>query len=782
VDPVSIVIPCYNPGRWLLDAVRSARAQTYAQVEIVLVDDGTSHAEALDCIRLAATRVDRFLRQTNRGLPAARNAGIRAAGGRFIVPLDADDIIEPRYVAECMAAVSAAESAFVYSDCRIFGEQHYLETLPEYNLYDLLDRNSLTYAALIRREEWELAGGYDESMRNGYEDWEFWLRLGAANRFGRRLPRPLFRYRRRKGSLYDVALAHHAEIVAYIQSRHPELYDDRQRARIKALWAPAVRFAGPRPAEPQTIEDICFDEAEAEAARPGGAAEAPAWLLPGSNGLDRHSGELAALAVWAGQPVRGLPDGSVAMSRRYAAKHRQLFERGIPSGGVTAPQPTPAATRHWSKLHRHLANAELLSLEVWALHPVESALRLIPLRFKERMNSWLGRPLFDLSFYLRFQPKTLLIENTLSQPLRYFPRPSPGRMRVALITPHLGHGGAEQVLLELASALPADRFEVLLLATQSTDDRWIGRWRQSVAHVYDLARAVPAQKTVAAIYTIVTNWNCGAVVVQNSLAGYAALPHIARDLPGARLMDVVHSVDEKWDLVSVTAGLARQIDVRVAVSDAVRQRLLACGTPGDRIELVRNGIDLERFRPRAETAAPERKRILFAGRLDPVKRPWLLVDIAGELLALRKKKDFVFVVAGEGPEAARLRAGVERQGLEGVFELLGHVEDMPPLMAAADVVVLPSRSEGVPLTVIESFACSTPVVASNVGAVAEVLDSTCGVLIDPAGREASTFAAAIDRLLDQPALCRAMGEAGRRKVAAEYDLRRAREAYRRLFD
>ena len=780
MDLVSIVIPCYNPGRWLLEAVASARAQTYAQVEIVLVDDGTSQADALDWVRTAATRVDRFLRQTNRGLPAARNAGVRAASGRFVVPLDADDMIEPRYVAECMAAISAADAAFVYSDCRVFGERHYLETLPEYNLYDLLDRNSLTYAALIRREGWELVGGCDESMRNGYEDWEFWLRLGAANRFGRRLPQPLFRYRRRKGSLYDVALSHHAEIVAYMQSRHPELYDDRARARIKALWAPAVRFAGPRPAEPQTIEDVCFDEAEAP--RPCGMAEAPAWLVPGANGLDRHSGELAALAVWAGQSSRGLPDGSMAMSRKYAAKHRRLFERGIPPGGAAAPRPAPTATPYWSTLHRHLANAELLSLEVWALHPVESALRLIPLRFKERMNRWLGRPLFDLSFYLRFQPKTLLIENALSRPLRYFPRPSPGRMRVAFITPHLGHGGAERVLLELASVLPADRFEVLLLATQSTDDRWIGRWRQSVAHVYDLARAVPAQKTVAAIYTIVTNWNCAAVVVQNSLAGYAALPHLARDLPQVRLIDVVHSVDEKWDLISVTAGLARQFDARVAVSDAVRQRLLACGTPGDRIELVRNGIDLERFRPRAETAAPERKRILFAGRLDAVKRPWLLVDIAAELLALRKQPDFVFVVAGEGPEAGRLRAGVGRQGLEGVFELLGHVEDMPPLMAAADVVLLPSRSEGVPLSVIESLACATPVVASNVGAVAEALDSTCGVLIDPAGREASAFAAAINRLLEQPALCRAMGEAGRRKVAAEYDLRRAREAYRRLFD
>lgn len=779
MDLVSIVIPCYNPADWLLDAIASARAQTYPRVEIVLVDDGTNQAEAIEYVRSAATRVDRFLRQTNRGPSAARNAGVRACSGRFLVPLDADDILDASYVAECVAAMSAAEPAFVYTGCRAFGERHYLDTLPEYNLYDLLDRNTLTYAALIRRDDWEMVGGEDESMRFGYEDWDLWLRLGAANRFGRRLRKPLFHYRKRTGSFSDTALVHHAENVAYIESRHPELYGKPHRARLKAIWAPAVRFAGPRPAEPQTIEDVCFSEVDATP--PDGAAEAPAVLVPGSNGLDRQSGELAALAVWVGLPSLRLADGSMAMSQQYAAKHRHLVDRSAPPGDGSAPSPAPTQARYLNTVHRHLANAELLSPTVWALHPVESALRLVPLRLKEYINRWSGRPVFDLSFYLRFQPRSLLIENTLSEPLRYYPRASPDRVRVAMITPHLGPGGAERVLLEMAGVLPADRFEVLLLATQSTNDRWRERWRQRVSQVYDLARVVPAGKTVAAVYTIVTNWNCAAVLVQNSLAGYAALPHIARELPDVRLMDVVHAVDENWDLISVTAALARQFDVRVAVSDVVRSRLLACGTPADRVALVRNGVDLERFRPRPDTAARERRRILFAGRLDPVKRPTLMIEIAGELLSRRKRADFVFVVAGDGPESARLRAGVRRKGLDAVFELLGHVEDVQPLMAAADIVLLPSRSEGVPLTVVESLACATPVVASNVGAVSEALDSSCGVLIEPNAREASAFAAAIDRLLNSPGLCRSMGENGRKKVAAEYDLRRAREAYRGLF-
>jgi len=778
VDLVSIVIPCYNPGEWLLEAVASARAQTYPRIEIVLVDDGTDKADGRHRIRSAAAKADLVLEQANLGLPAARNAGMRAAHGRFVLPLDADDVLEPRYVAECVAAISTPDPAFVYTDCRVFGERHYVDTLPGYNLYHLLDRNFLTYAALIQKHDWELVGGYDESMRLGYEDWEFWLRLGAANRFGRRVPRPLFRYRKRKGSLYDVALAHHAEIVAYIQSKHPELYDHHHRAGVKALWAPAVCFDGPRPTEPQTIDDVRFT-GEAEVAPLSGADEAPAWLAPGSSAVDRQSSELAALAVWAGRQWLRLPDGSMAMSREYVARHKDHSKRRVQPGRLA---PKPGGTRYWNTLHRHLANAELLSWTAWARHPLRSTLRLIPLRLKERINLALGRPLFDLSFYLRFQPQSLSIDDALSQPLRYCPRESSDRVRVALITPHLGPGGAENVLLELAGVLPADRFEVLLLATQSTENSWSERWRLSVAHVYDLAQIVPPQKTVAAVYSIVTNWKCSAVLVQNSLAGYAAFPHIRRDLPHTKLMDVVHSVDESWDLTAVTSGLARLIDVRVAVSDAVRSRLLACGTPESSVSVVRSGVDLEQFRPELRSRTNARKQILFAGRLDPVKRPLLLVDIARELLSLRNDRDFVFVIAGDGPEAPSMRAGVRRRGLEGVFEFLGHVESMPPLISAADLVLLPSRSEGMPLIVLEALACGTPVVASRVGAIAELVDSSCGVLIEPAHGEASAFAAAIDQLLNHPDTCRTMGEAGRKRVAAEHDLRRARQAYATLFE
>ncbi len=144
----------------------------------------------------------------------------------------------------------------------------------------------------------------------------------------------------------------------------------------------------------------------------------------------------------------------------------------------------------WLELRRHLINAELLSWHVWLRHPARSTARVIPLRIKEPINKAAGRPIFDLSFYLQFQPNSLPDFNIAINRIEY-PPPPDGVKRVALVTPHLGLGGAEAVLFEIASALCGPGFETMLIATHSRDNRWRQNWNAKVAHVYDLASAVP---------------------------------------------------------------------------------------------------------------------------------------------------------------------------------------------------------------------------------------------------------------------------------------------------
>jgi glycosyltransferase involved in cell wall biosynthesis/GT2 family glycosyltransferase len=784
MDLVSIVIPCRNPSSCLLEAVASAKAQTHEPVETILVNDGTDLPASEAVLEAASRRVDRYIEQAHHGLAAARNAGIRAASGSFVVPLDSDDLLAPEYVAECLGALRAhPEAAFVYTDYRVFGDQNYTERLPEYNLYGLLENNIVTYAALIRREDWAAAGGDDESFSQGYEDWEFWLRLAARGRFGHRLSKVLFSYRRHGRSLWDVAREHHAELAGEIQSRHPELYEYSARARIKSRWEPAVCVAGARPLAEQTIQD--WERADSMRGRDLlDASRAEAFLIPSEEATDPQTVEIAALAVWGGKASLRLPDGSVAMSRQALRRQADIREvRPEESWGHREDWPSrlarlPAPFRN---VRRHLVNAGLLSVQAWLKHPLRSACTLIPLRLKEGVNRRLGRRVFDLSFYLRFQPGSVLSTDSLVTPLRYFPRSQTARRRLCLITPHFGPGGAENMLLEIAGALDRSRYEILAIATQSRDARWLSRWRERADHVYDLSRLVSPDRLVAAVYSIVRNWRVDAVLVQNALAAYSAIPQLKMQMPGMRIMDLVHAVGAKWDLVSRTAEVGPYIDTRVVVSEAARDHLRRFGLEDQKIRLIRPGIDLERFRPASSHTGSGLKRVLFAGRLDPVKRPVLLPAIARALLRRRPNEDFRVVVAGDGPEDGPLRAQVRRAGVDRLFEFLGYVVDLAPVIAESELLIVPSREEGIPLVILEALACSKPVVASKVGAITEALDETSGLLIAPADGEADAFAEAIHRLLEDPGLRAEMGAAGRRKVEAEFDLRRARQAYQELF-
>lgn len=743
MDPlVSIVIPTYNPANFLLEAIASASEQTYTTTEVILVNDGSNKnkREIGAILDQASQLVTTYIEQPNRGLGAARNAGFRAAQGDFVAPLDADDLLEPAYLTECLAALNDSDAAFAYTDFRVFGTANYVERSGEYNLYRLTDRNYLAYAALIRKRDWQACGGYDETGKClGYEDWEFWLRLGARNRFGRYVPKPLFRYRKHGLSLYDSARARHDEYVRYIQSIHRELYEYENRARLKARWSPAVSIIAREPVTNQTIEDI-------QVIAPGESPLSSTVLDATVAMLEPEAAELAALASWSG--------------RAYQQAH--------------APDASAG-----SQLHRHLLNAELLSLQSWTHHPVRSLARLIPLRIKERLNQFAGRPVFDLSFYLQFQPNSLLLEDAVIDPLVYYPRAT-GRARVAWVTTQLGPGGAEAVLYDLASTLCSSRFETLLFAAQSRDDRWLEKWRKRVDHVYDLARAVGPDRMTAALCSAIANWRCDYLVLQNSLYAYSALPYVKKLLPGVRIIDVNHYIDADWDQVAATAPTAQFIDVRIALAGSVSERLIAAGTPESKILLVRNGVDLERFRPSPKPAGVV-PRILFAARLTARKRPLFLIDVARELGALRPQREFQFLIAGDGPEEARFRQRVHKLGLDSRFDFRGQVEDLAPLLAACDLLIIPSRSEGVPLVLLEALASARPVVASKVGSIPEVLDSSCGVLIERLD-DARAFARAIHSLLDAPELRERMGAAGRRKVEANHDIRQTRAAFASLFD
>jgi len=196
VPLVSIIIPCHNDGEYLPATVSSAKAQTYPDTQIVIVDDASTDLGT--CVLLQQLAADGLtvLASEGRGVSAARNTGIRHCRGEYILPLDADDAIHPTYVSKAVAVLDARpEIGICYCRAELFGLKSGPWRLPSYSLEEMLVENIIFASALFRRSDWEAVGGFDESLLIGLEDHAFWLSLLARGVSVHRLDEVLFRYR-----------------------------------------------------------------------------------------------------------------------------------------------------------------------------------------------------------------------------------------------------------------------------------------------------------------------------------------------------------------------------------------------------------------------------------------------------------------------------------------------------------------------------------------------------------------------------------------------------------
>jgi glycosyltransferase involved in cell wall biosynthesis len=220
---------------------------------------------------------------------------------------------------------------------------------------------------------------------------------------------------------------------------------------------------------------------------------------------------------------------------------------------------------------------------------------------------------------------------------------------------------------------------------------------------------------------------------------------------------------------------ARFVDRFIAVSRANARYLIEeKGLPAPKVVVVENGCDLRRFAavPSAAAVRPELGLagpgpvLVVVGRLEPQKGHHVLLDALPAVRAEFPSARLVCV--GEGAERTALEAQAARLGLNGCVRFVGFRPDVPRWLAAADVVVLPSFYEGLPLAAIEALAASRPVVATAVDGTPEVVvDGRTGLTVAPGDSRA--LAEAIRRLLREPLLARRLAQAGRRWVEERFD-------------
>lgn len=198
---VSVVIPCFNAGRHLDEAVQSALEQTWSNLEVVIVDDGSSDGATQRLLSAAGWPRTRIFHQPNAGPSAARNRAIREARGKYILPLDGDDTIEPTYVEKAVAVLNGRpEIGCVYCKAMKFGAEEGPWNLPPYRIEELAIDNVIFVTALFRKADWQAIGGFDERLRHGVEDYDFWVKMVASGKGVVQLDEFLFNYRVQKKS------------------------------------------------------------------------------------------------------------------------------------------------------------------------------------------------------------------------------------------------------------------------------------------------------------------------------------------------------------------------------------------------------------------------------------------------------------------------------------------------------------------------------------------------------------------------------------------------------
>lgn len=223
---ISIVIPCFNHGEYLQEAVCSVTQIVRDDIELIVVDDGSTDERTvreMDHLRGQGIKV---VQQENRGLAAARNAGILASQGEYIFPLDADDRLRPNWIDQGIQILdSNPQIGVVYGDAQCFGTRGGRWHVGPFEPDWLLRCNYIHASALFRHSVWEQNRGYDGTMPvQGFEDWDFWLGALEHGWLFAYMSEIFFDYRQAEESMNTRSREFEKQVEEFIAKKHGPIY------------------------------------------------------------------------------------------------------------------------------------------------------------------------------------------------------------------------------------------------------------------------------------------------------------------------------------------------------------------------------------------------------------------------------------------------------------------------------------------------------------------------------------------------------------------------------
>lgn len=372
------------------------------------------------------------------------------------------------------------------------------------------------------------------------------------------------------------------------------------------------------------------------------------------------------------------------------------------------------------------------------------------------------------------------------------------RIRLLIVESGSAVGGTERVVWELATRLPRDRFEVgvwlspapgvdelaaaldargvVVERVAEVDSRW--DWKGMLATWRRLRRARPEILHVHHVWPAADRY-LGALADAAGVRRLVVTEHIEGHAHSAFQRALKRGELDRADAVTAVCGAVADSLTRDYGVTRAGVRVIPNGTEvPDEATGEREAREARVLRARLGASA-HRPLWLCAARLERQKGHDVLLEAAADVK--RRGLDFVIVLAGDGGERAALEDHAAGLGVADAVHFVGRVEEIGPLYAAADVVVLPSRWEGLPLSMLEALSRGRPVVASRVGGIPEVVEHDwTGILVPP--EEPAALADALERLHRRPDIGRRLGAAGAERVASRFTWERMVDDFETVYD
>jgi glycosyltransferase involved in cell wall biosynthesis len=365
---------------------------------------------------------------------------------------------------------------------------------------------------------------------------------------------------------------------------------------------------------------------------------------------------------------------------------------------------------------------------------------------------------------------------TFEQPFRNLLHKSSEKPRILCLYPWLTMGGADKFNLDMIRWMPS--YEFTIVTTLPVYHPWLSQFAAYTPDTFCLDRFLDFADYPRFISYLMQSRQIDAVLISNSELGYQMLPYLRSHHPHVALLDLTHIMEPYWKnggypVMSLDAQPFLERSIVTSIN--LKEWMVKHGVDANYVEVCYTNIDIEEWNPRNFDPALIRQRLnippdlpilLFAGRLVAQKRPRLLAEIVQHLAGCNLA--FICLVAGAGEETLFLQRFAAT--LPTYIRLLGRCsnDEIRQLLAAADILLLPSLAEGLALVLYEALAMETVPVAADVGGHRELVTPDCGVLIPQGSNELAAYVDTIQQLCLDPALRSQMGKAGRRRVVNNF--------------